>query len=502
MRRLVSRIDCRRSGLNAMKFLRRWKSPCVGLLLVFSTLVFMGPVAGAPVENHSQVQTNNTSNSVRTPTPHPAGRINITYTLRLAPNKEGQVLITANVTLPPDVSSFHIAPPDDATVYRTDGFHHDEGGVLPWEWNGSQRRVAITYLTAVNESSDGDIVSVGTGEWALFDWRTAGLSWEYERMNDGNETEPIEVARVAGQGVAGPNFAYLGAYQSYTRTVDETTIHLIVPKHAQPASRPQTMLSVLAKAERSLRMGAQTSHVDVFIAPPPISVSGLSGGVTQNGHRDMLVHQSTTLTTPDNVLLHEYIHTKQAYTTSEEMKWLTEASAEYYSAVLAYQQGLISFDEFHNYVTSNTYPSASLSTPDSWSSSLVPYRKGMRVLAALDVKIRTLSNGTQSLEDVFRRLNHHEGTVTYDVFATYVAQAAGESLTGWLDQHVQSSAVATVPATPSLYGPSTARTSEPSNGYDVFDFIHVAVANAPPILFVSGVLLALAGWARKPPRER
>lgn len=492
----------RQSGLTAMgSSCRRWVYPCLSLLLVLSMLVAIGPAAGAFAERRPQVQTTDTDDPASTITSPPAERINITYTLRHAPNRTGQVLVTANITLPPSVSSFQVSPPDDARVHRTHGFQHDKGGAVAWEWNGSQRRVSITYLASVNTSADGDTESVGTGEWALFDWRTVGLDWEYERMNDGNETEPVEVARVAGQGVAGPNFAYLGASQSYTRTVDGTTIRLIVPKHAQPASRPQTMVSVLANAERSLQMGAQTSHVDVFIAPPPISVSGLSGGVVQNGRHDMLVHQSTTLATPDNVLLHEYIHTKQAYTTNEEMGWITEASAEYYGAVLTYRQGLVSFEEFHSYTVSETYPSASLSDTASWSSSRVGYIKGMRTLAALDAKIRTLSNGTRSLEDVFRRLNQHEGTVTYEVFASYVANAAGESLTGWLDTHVKSPATATVPATASLYD-ATARTSPSSDGYEISSLIQAGIANTPPALFVGGVLLLLAGWARRPPTER
>jgi hypothetical protein len=502
-RRSASGRNRRRSGLTTMTSLRRWVSPCIAVLVVLSTLVAVaGPAVGAATEIQPQVQTNNASHPAKSNSSQSAERINITYTLRKAPSKTGEVLVTANIALPSDVSSLHIAPPDDATVRQTHGFEHDEGGALAWEWNESQRHVSITYLTSVNATSDNDVVSVGTGQWALFDWRTVGLDWEYDRTNNGNETEPIEVARVAEKGVAGPNFAYLGASQTYTRTVNETTIQLIVPKVAQPASTPQTMLSALTKAERSLQMSAQTDHVDVFIAPPPISVSGLAGGIAQNGHRDILVHQSARLATPDNVLLHEYIHTQQDYTTSEEMKWVIEASAEYYAALLAYQQGLISYEEFHSYVESETYPSAILFDSDSWSSSLVPYRKGMGVLAALDAKIRTLSNGTHSLADVFRHLNQHEGTVTYDVFATYVAQAAGESLTGWLDKYVKSPATANVPTTPSLYEPSNTRASVSADGYAINSLIQAGLANAPPVLFVGGILLLLAGWARRPPTER
>jgi hypothetical protein len=504
-RRSASGRNRRRSGLTTIKSLRRWVSPCIALLVVLSTLVaVVGPAAGvgAHTETQPQVQTNDAGHPVKSNASHSAERITISYTLRKAPSKTGQVLVTANITLPSDVSSLHVASPDDATVRRTHGFEHDEGGVLAWEWNGSQRHVSITYLASVNVTSGDDVKSVATGQWALFDWRRVSLEWEYDLTNTGTETEPLEVARVAGQGVAGPNFAYLGPSQTYNRTVNGTTIHLIVPKAAQPASTPQTMLSALAKAERSLQMGAQTEHVDVFIAPPPITVSGLAGGVAQNGHRDILVHQSARLATPDNVLLHEYIHTQQDYTTSDEMKWLVEASAEYYGALLAYQQGLISYEAFHSYVESESYPTAILFDSDTWSSSNVPYFKGMQTLAALDAKIRTLSNGTHSLADVFRHLNHHEGTVTYDVFVTYVSQAAGESLAGWLNKYVKSPATPNVPTTPSLYEPSNARISASSGGDTITSLIQAGLAHAPPVLFVGGIFLLLAGWARRPPTER
>jgi hypothetical protein len=478
----------------------RWVSTCIGLLLVLATLVAVGPAAGAATEIRSQVQTNDTDEPVNNTTARPGERINISYTFRNAPNRKGEVLVTANVTLPTDISSFQVAPPEGAIVQRTRGFIHEESGALTWERSGSQRRLSISYLASVNSSSGGDTESVETGHWALFDWRTAGLDWEYERTNNGSESEPIETAHVTGQGVAGPNFAYLGAYQAYNQTVDGTTIQLIVPKSAQPASRPQKMLSELVSAEQSLQMDGQASHVDVFVAPPPIDVSGLSGGVAQSGRRDILVHQSIGLVTPDNVLLHEYLHTTQEYTTTNEMEWLVEASGEYYGAVLAYRQGLVSFEEFHSYVESETYPKAVLSDSESWSSSRVAYIKGMRTLAALDAKIRTTSNGTQSLEDVFQRLNQHAGTVTYNVFATYVAQAAGESLTGWLDRHVQSSATANVPATASQYDSAT-RTSTTSTVEEVSRLIQIGIASAPPVLLIGGFLLLVVGWARNPPPD-
>src|SRR5699024_5687464 len=112
----------RRSGLPTTKSLRRWVSLCIALMIVLSTLVAtVGPVAaGASAETQPQTQTN-TSHPVGSNGSYSAEDINISYTLRKAPSETGEVLVTANITLPSDVSSLHISPPDGATVEQTHG---------------------------------------------------------------------------------------------------------------------------------------------------------------------------------------------------------------------------------------------------------------------------------------------------------------------------------------------------------------------------------------------
>ncbi len=78
--------------------------------------------------------------------------------------------------------------------------------------------------------------------------------------------------------------------------------------------------------------------------------------------------------TPDSSFIHEYIF-EQNYTASQEMEWFTEASAEYYAALLAYKQGLISFDDCHGYVENDNYANDVLADSNSWSSEDVPYFK-------------------------------------------------------------------------------------------------------------------------------
>lgn len=282
--------------------------------------------------------------------------------------------------------------------------------------------------------------------------------------------------------------------------MEGTDIRLIVPEAAHPADRPQTILTALARTERALNVNAQNREVIVFVAPEPIQTTGLSGGVTENGRHDMQIHQSVHLSTPDSSFIHEYIHSKQNYTASQEMKWFTEASAEYYAALFAYEQGLISFGDFHGYAENNNHTNDVLTGPNSWSSERVPYFKGMRVLAALDAEIRAESDGSRTLEQVLHRMNQHEGKITYTVFTQYVTEAAGTSFEEWLSTYLKSAEAPDVSADASHYGhtQSTGLTDRPNT---VTTAVQTPSTVIPVMTLIVGLVLLLMGWARDLPTD-
>lgn len=67
------------------------------------------------------------------------------------------------------------------------------------------------------------------------------------------------------------------------------------------------------------------------------------------------------------------------------------------------------------------------------------YRKGALVLAELDHRIRTASNGSQSLETVVATMNEQDDPVTYREFRSIVANQSDTETAEWLDTAVKTS---------------------------------------------------------------
>ncbi|MFB6073884.1 MAG: hypothetical protein ABEJ89_02600, partial [Haloarculaceae archaeon] len=151
------------------------------------------------------------------------------------------------------------------------------------------------------------------------------------------------------------------------------------------------------------------------------------------------VNASEPLASARSVWFHEYVHTRQSFALAPGMAWFREASAEYYAALLSESReraaaGALSPARF------GPPSNATLTDHATWAGGRTPRRRGARVLAALDRRIRRATDGHQSLEDVFRRLNHHDGRVTYEAFVQAVNGVAGTPMDGWLDRHVAGSA--------------------------------------------------------------
>ncbi|PSP75895.1 hypothetical protein BRC70_01465, partial [Halobacteriales archaeon QH_6_68_27] len=159
------------------------------------------------------------------------------------------------------------------------------------------------------------------------------------------------------------------------------------------------------------------------------------GGESVPARDEFWVRADSRLDDPENVWLHEYVHTRQSFRLATEMRWFREASAEYYAARLSYEGGYVDRAAFREHLAGG--PSrATLTDPDTWADRPVPHDKGGRVLAVLDGKIRTETDGHRSLQDVFRRLNRHDGAVTYADFVRAVNGVAGTPMDAWLDRHV------------------------------------------------------------------
>lgn len=163
-----------------------------------------------------------------------------------------------------------------------------------------------------------------------------------------------------------------------------------------------------------------------------------------------------------SVYVHEYAHTRQRYNETDRMDWFDEASASYYDALLSLHAGYQNYDEFRHYVTSEEYADAVLANPDRPGQA--DYDKGARVLAALDAKLRQSTDGAATLEDVWRRMNEHDGAVTYADFKAIVADVAGTNMDDWLDRYVTTDAVPDIPQDRQWFVPMESETDADGDG--------------------------------------
>jgi len=241
-----------------------------------------------------------------------------------------------------------------------------------------------------------------------------------------------------GRHVVGDRYALVGDHDVRTAAAAGQRFRLVMPVGAGSTVDAPAVLDALAGAAREFHVGDRDERVLAFAAPDPVR----DGGESVPARDEFWVDADASLDSPENVWIHEYVHTRQSFSLAPEMRWFREASAEYYAARLSYEQGLVSRSAMRDSLDGSA-SAATLTDPASWPDRQTPHEKGARALAVLDSKIRDASLGHRSLEDVFRRLNSHDGTVTYAVFARTVAAVAGQPMDEWLDRHVAGDAPVT-----------------------------------------------------------
>ncbi|QLC34297.1 hypothetical protein EFA46_008790 [Halarchaeum sp. CBA1220] len=407
-----------------------------------------------------------------------------TTTLSLTPETAGEITATVRYDLPESVTALSVTVPSSQRVAATSGFAHTSGN--SYEWDGETESPSLmlrvpanrtftgnraldtarardggvtvtgphsartegvssasasdamaattgrdggarsrTADTADGAASDGGEYSfVDTGSWAITPIPQFGTHWSWRG------TEHVGLERrtaVDGPGVAGNAMAYLGPHETYERRAHGQRLRLVVPAAASLRESPESVLDALADASGAMTGGARDAEVRVVAAPTSVNW-GPSG--LEYGGSDAWVRADSRLDAPENVWLHEYVHTRQAYTPTNETKWTLEGGAEYYAGLLTLQQGRITYEEFRSYLTRgrrDPYAGAVLAEPTTWRG-LADYLKGALVVGTLDRRIRTATAGEHSFDAVLAQLNSDDDRVTQAEFLAAVA-AAGDDAT-------------------------------------------------------------------------
>ena len=361
----------------------------------------------------------------------------------VARSDDGTVQYTLDLSNLADTDRLWVVLRGPVTVVAADGFERaTRDGVTRLSLTEDRSSASVTVASDRDPETSDDVAL--TDDWTFTRTPFVELQWvsdgEFER------TWPIAERREPDGGepaVLGARYAVVGEFQTVRRTTSTGAVELVVPEGVMTEEETHRVGEAIVRAERDLDVGDRTTAMLAFAAPASVRW----GGESVPARDEFWVNSESSLTSPEAVWLHEYVHTRQSFRLGTDMQWFREASAEYYAARLSHEQGLVDERSMERHLDGGP-ARATLTDPHTWSDTQVPQRKGARVLALLDRRIREATYGQQSLDAVFKRLNRHDGVVTYDVFAQAVAEVTGVPDQAWLDHHVNGSAPVA-----SQYGP-------------------------------------------------
>jgi len=376
------------------------------------------------------------------------------------------VTVTVDASRVTDVDSYGgyvLALPDGASVISASNLTDSAFRGYELEAGESTDTARLRYRVAAEHTSEcsddpSAYTSVDQGSWAFTSRYDTGVSvvllYEGQSAPDVTFDHRLDVE---GAGYGGNGFAYMGAHETYERSIDGQNVTLVVPNAATGQTDPGTVFGSIASASGHFDVGKRSDRVVVFAAPDPMRAGGAAVGTWNERSMDAWVYAGATLDEPGHTWIHEYVHTRQAYAADFHLdgsgtntSFLVEGGADYFASLLSLRAGNTTFEAFHADVNTSMQSEAVLGDqPVFGCNGVAKYTKGRRVLAALDAKIRADTGGTKTFADVYAKLNaDDDGRVTYAEFKEYVRATTGTSYDAWLDKYVKTAAVPSVPDDP------------------------------------------------------
>ena len=331
----------------------------------------------------------------------------------------------------------------DAAVTDSRGFRYTSQEDS-YRWDQQTNSPSITYVINIRNWEDTNSLGrdyASGSNWIfapnppiVVGWITDSRQY-YSWLPFTNPERGSVTISTDGSGVVGERSLYLGPYTEHSQMIGEQNVRLIVSDEATLEDDPNEIVAALQDASQYM-VGSIHSEILVFALPSPMR----EGGAASSQSGEFWVHESSRLDSPYNTWFHEYMHTRQTYETNESMDWFIEASAQYYAAVLTFEQDRISREQLLNHLSDDRYNGDVVANPDNWSDEQVPYIKGAKILFALEFEIYERTDGERSLGDVIYRMHQHEDTVSYQDFKSIVVDIAGPEMGQWLDRYITTSA--------------------------------------------------------------
>lgn len=399
------------------------------LIILCGGLVGVTPVGATPT-NDASVAITETDQPIA-PVIQSGSVIDIDQELGLAPEQPGEIDVKLTYQIPDNVDELDVRLYDETTIVASDGFK--EAGESTYEWDGRTDSPTLDYRISANVTAagkgpvaaDGRYHFVDAGEWALVQTPRLGHSvrWFTTDSMDFDRTTTVR-----GEGAVGEVMVFLGPNEQFTHTAHGQSFQLIVPEAADLEESPDDIFDSLEDASGAIRVGDRDESVFV-VAAPTDKVDWAVRGL-QTGESDMWIEDEQRLDSADNIWLHEYLHTRQDYDATDDLRWFTEGSATYYAALLTFEQERIEFREFQDRLEQGRAPrfdDVRLDDPGSWEHS-GEYYVGALVSGELDRHIRDETDSANHLQNVFERMNDAEDEVSRTDFERYVQDVGGDEV--------------------------------------------------------------------------
>lgn len=332
--------------------------------------------------------------------------------------------------VPQRVDSFQVQLYDGAVVDQR-GFRPPVTSRIA-RWNGSED-TTLTVIQRVGDGADRRCVCLASERWLAVQpiratLRTGTSDQRYRtHLTDwfGGPTANASITATDGRFRSG--VLYFGPTDASDRTLEDGQQLAVVAPDGQDQADADRVLDTLddVAGRVDFTPGSDPSPT-VVVVPHADSAVG-DGGPNLLRARGLTISHGYAFVdgaTGPGTWIHEYVHTQERYATSQEMRWYTEATAEYFGRRLAdgladrpIAETIASFEPVDG-------SDAVLGDRDTWESRQVPYHQGGRLIAYLDWRIRNVTDGEKGFVDVYRRLNDGDEIGLADL------QRAVETVTG------------------------------------------------------------------------
>ncbi|WP_459193201.1 hypothetical protein [Halosimplex sp. J119] len=317
------------------------------------------------------------------------------------------------------------------------------GDTFEWDGNGDVAR--IEYVARADHLGPGPVGTTRGEGYAVVGATYDSIRTDADRLSTN--------VSVDGEGATGEQFAVLGGYDEYGRDTSTGEYRVVVPDHVDFRGNATVMLDAIEDTDTQVNVGADRDGEATYFVVD-LDIGGVAGRTfesraTGNTAGDVLLRSGTNVAT----VVHEAVHQQlQAYTADDSTRWTVEGGATHYEDLLLWQHGLYDFENFvQETAVRDVDADARLVEPDSWADWRTPYSPGARVIAYIDRELRAATDSERTFEDVLRRMNDHEGTLTHEEFLEIVETVGSPGLAGEVDRYVTTDERPPQPSNPYAY---------------------------------------------------